>query len=93
VLAEPFGIVLYRVGSGGRMTFCEGEEVLFAWMGTNAFVCWTVTPEPWLLEAELIRSVNLPLNIDQNSGSPSLASVREARRTARQVARCAPVRA
>jgi len=52
---------------------------------------WTVTPEPWVAEAELIASVNLPLNIDQNSSSPSLVTVRAARRDAKEIARCLPV--
>jgi hypothetical protein len=92
LLTERLGIRLDRVGSGRRMTFCEGEEVLSAWMAENAFVSWTVTPAPWVLEAELIRSVNLPLNIDQNADSPSVALVREARRVAKEMARCSPVR-
>lgn len=88
LLAERLGITLYRVGSGKRMTFCDGEEVLSAWMAENAFVCWTVTDEPWVLETTLIGSVNLPLNIDQNVGSASRELVREVRRTAKEVARC-----
>ena len=68
LLAERLGITLYRMGSGKRMTFCEGEDLLSGWMDDNAFVSWTVTPEPWITEAELIASEILPLNIDQNTG-------------------------
>jgi hypothetical protein len=92
LLADRLGIVLYRVGSGKRMTFCDGEDVLSAWMSENAFVCWAVTDEPWTLETELIRSVNLPLNIEQNVSSLSREFVRDARRRAKEIARCSPVR-
>lgn len=92
LLAERLGITLYRVGSGKRMTFCEGEDVLSAWMAQNAFVCWTVTDGPWILETELIGSVNLPLNIDQKVGSLSRDFVRDSRRGAKEIARCSPVR-
>jgi hypothetical protein len=92
LLSERLGITLYRVGSGKRMTFCEGEDVLSNWMDDNAFVSWIVTPEPWITEAELIASEILPLHIDQNTGSPSLETVRNARREAKEIARCLPVR-
>ena len=55
LLAERLGITLYRMGSGKRMTFCEGEDLLSGWMDDNAFVSWTVTPEPWITEAESHR--------------------------------------
>ena len=66
LLAERLGIELRRVGSGKRRTFGDGEAKLSAWMGENAFVCWLETKEPWLLEAQPIPSVCLPLNLDQN---------------------------
>jgi hypothetical protein len=66
LLAERLGIHLRRVGSGKRMTFSEGEAALSAWMGENAFVGWNEFAEPWLVEEELIRTVDLPLNLDQN---------------------------
>ena len=73
------------------MTFCEGEDVLSNWMNDNAFVSWIVTPEPWITEAELIASESLPLNIDQNANSASLETVRNARREAKEIARCLPI--
>ena len=73
------------------MTFCEGETVLSDWMARNAFVSWMVTPEPWITEAALIESLNLPLNIDQNAHSPSIVAVRTARKAAKELARCHPV--
>ena len=73
------------------MTFCEGEEVLSNWMEDNAFVSWTVTPEPWIAEADLIASESLPLNIDQNQGSSSLEYVRKVRKDAKDIAHCLPI--
>ena len=66
LLAERLGIELRRVGRGKRRTFAEGEAKLSEWMGENARVCWIETSQPWLLEAKLIASVCLPLNLDQN---------------------------
>ena len=91
LLSERLGLCLYRVGSGKRMTFCEGEAVLSDWMASNAFVSWMVATEPWITEAGLIKSVNLPLNIDQNAHSPSIVAVRTARKEAEELAQCRPV--
>ena len=66
LLADELGIELRRVGSGTRRTFSDGERKLSEWMGSNAFVCWTEDPEPWLLEEDLIAQFDLPLNLDQN---------------------------
>jgi hypothetical protein len=92
LLAERLQITLHRVGSGHRMTFGEGEEVLSAWMQDHAFVSWVVTREPWNTEAILIASESLPLNIDQNKGSPSFQYVRNVRREAKEMARSLPIR-
>src|SRR5262249_21321413 len=73
LLAEQLGIKLQRVGSGQRLTFASGEAVLSEWMGRNAFVCWVTTREPWLVESEFIESVDLPLNLDQNTRHPFCA--------------------
>jgi hypothetical protein len=37
---------LRRVGSGHRMTFGAGEDMLSQWMGEHAFVCWTAVASP-----------------------------------------------
>ena len=59
---------LRRVGSGKRMTFTHlGEQWLDKWMERNAFVCWVQHPAPWELEAELLGSLFLPLNIKGNT--------------------------
>lgn len=90
LLSEQLGLGLCRVGSGTRLTFCEGERRLSEWLAENAFVTWMTCPEPWVIEEELIRHVALPLNLDQNDGHlfhPVLTAIRKtARAAARQSA-------
>jgi hypothetical protein len=46
LLSEELGLKLRRVGSGNRLTFCDGEKLLSEWLAENAFVTWEVTPDP-----------------------------------------------
>ena len=48
------------------MTFGTGERVLSDWLERNARVTWLACEEPWRIEKHMIRSVSLPLNLDQN---------------------------
>jgi hypothetical protein len=86
LLAESLGIRLHVVGSG-RMTFGDGEASLTTWMADNALVSWVECAEPWSLEAETIRNIYLPLNLDQNEQSPFYATLSRIRREAKQAAR------
>jgi len=71
LLAENLGIELRRVGSGKRMTFtAPGEDALSTWMNENASVTWVEYHEPWELEAHLIKSLSLPLNLADNDHHP-----------------------
>ena len=70
LLAEELEIQLRRVGSGTRMTFGAGEQVLSAWMAENAFVSWVVRDAPWELEDDLIAALDLPLNLKGNQRHP-----------------------
>lgn len=67
LLADQLGIELRRVGSGTRRTFGAGEATLSQWMATNALISWITIPEPWLLERKLFSSLDLPLNLQENS--------------------------
>jgi hypothetical protein len=88
------GLELRRVGSGKRMTFCQGGEAnLSQWMAENAQVCWIEHDEPWTMESELISRLDLPLNLDQNSHNPFHSRLKELRSQARQRARELPVSA
>jgi len=49
-----------------RTTFVDGEQVLSAWMAENAFVSWVMRERPWDLEGDLIRELDLPLNLQGN---------------------------
>ena len=60
-------------------------------MEENAFVCWTVCEEPWVLEREIIRSVILPLNLRDNDQHPYCSTLRACRAAARSRARELPV--
>jgi hypothetical protein len=83
LLAARLGIALRRVGSGARYTFADGEARLSDWMQENAFVCYLTHPMPWLLEAQLIAKMSLPLNLQGNTGHPfhqALSALRRAQR-------------
>ncbi|WP_085128241.1 GIY-YIG nuclease family protein [Mycolicibacter engbaekii] len=69
LLAVELGIELRRIGSGTRRTFGAGEAALSEWMADNALVSWIAVPEPWLLERELFTTLDLPLNLRDNSHS------------------------
>jgi len=91
LLSRSIGIELRRVGSGLRMTFGLGERILNEWLDQNARVAWLTCDEPWRVEEELIRSVSLPLNLDQNRNHSFHAALSEKRRVAKMRARELPV--
>ena len=73
------------------MTFSVDEQRISEWLQENALVCWLATPEPWVVEEEIIRTVPLPLNLDQNSAHPFYATLRRLRAEAKQDARDLPI--
>lgn len=82
LLEEELGIQLRRVGSGTRKTFTHsGEAALSQWMAENAFVTWLPHEALWVVEEELIATLSLPLNLDQNRAH-SFASVLSGMRSA-----------
>jgi hypothetical protein len=91
LLSEQLRIQLRRVGSGKRMTFADGEATLSTWMEQNAFVCWAVCERPWRLEREIIGTVNLAFNLDQNSRHPYCSTLRACRAASRAKARGLPL--
>lgn len=68
LLADSLGIALRRVGSGARYTLGNaGEQVLDQWMERHARVSWVESPQPWLLERQILASgLPLPLNVRDN---------------------------
>jgi hypothetical protein len=91
LLADRLGLELRRVGSGTRRTFSAGEERLSDWMAEHARVTVREHPEPWVLEEELIGALDLPLNLDQNSGHGFHAELSSKRRRAKLAALALPV--
>ncbi len=81
LLGDQLGFALRRIGSGKRQTFAGGEAVLTQWMAENATVSWVLHPEPWHLEAKLIKALDLPLNFqdnERNAFAPELKKLRRA---------------
>ncbi|MGE0309830.1 MAG: GIY-YIG nuclease family protein [Acidimicrobiia bacterium] len=91
LLSSELDIELRRVGSGSRMTFGAGEDTLSKWMEANAFVSWIVHIEPWILEAELIADLDVPLNLDGNRHNAFHSALTVARSEAVARARALPV--
>ncbi|MEJ8756802.1 GIY-YIG nuclease family protein [Pontibacter sp. H259] len=91
LLSSELGIQLRGVGSGNRLTFSKGEAVLSEWMNRNAFIAWCEHPTPWEPEEELIKSVYLPLNLDQNKHHPFYHRLKEIRQQAKAEARSLPI--
>jgi hypothetical protein len=73
------------------MTFGPAEPELSTWMANNAFVTWLEDPRPWLQESIIIRSLDLPLNLDQNANNGFHARLSELRRDARRRALQLPI--
>lgn len=69
------------------MTFGPGEAKLSEWMAENALVAFCVCERPWELEAELISTVCLPLNLDQNRNHAFHSTLTALRRAAEGRAR------
>lgn len=85
-------VQLRCVGSRGeRFHFANDEPKVSEWMARNAFVTWIVTDEPWKVEEEIIKSVSLPLNLDQNRNHPFHAVLSAVRKEARRRARDLPI--
>lgn len=86
------GLDLRRTGATGRATFgTEGEKRLSEWMADNARLCWVACPEPWIVETQAIGSLDLPLNLSQNSGHPFHARLTALRAEAKARARALPI--
>lgn len=87
LLASQLRIHLRAGGSFG-----EGEARLDRWMAKHALVTWYSTAEPWLVENELIASLDLPLNLANNQDNPFYARLSAIRKAARAAVRQSPAR-
>ena len=91
LLEDRLATRLWRVGSGTRRTFGDGEQKLSEWMANNACVVWHAIAEPWVLEKQLIATVSLPLNLDQNRNHAFHARLSALRKEAKARANGSPV--
>lgn len=92
LLADRLSIQLRRVGSGKTRTFTNpGEQALDAWMARHAKVVWMPVERPWEVEAQLIRTLSLPLNIQDNAMHPYCSALRNIRRLASEQALALPI--
>lgn len=73
------------------MTFGPGERALSDWLERNARLAWLACDGPWLVEEQLIRSVSLPLNLDQNRHHGFHSELSQKRRAVKARARELPV--
>ena len=73
------------------MTFGEGEVVLNDWLERRARIAWMECDEPWKTEEYLIRTVSLPLNLDQNRHHLFHSELSAIRRVAKARARELPI--
>jgi hypothetical protein len=55
--------------------------------GGNAFVCWDEYDKPRIVEDQLISTVSLPLNLDQNAHHPFCSVLKAIRKEAADQAR------
>ena len=73
------------------MTFGAGERTLDDWLGRRARIAWMICDEPWKIEEYLIRTVSLPLNLDQNRHHLFHSELSRIRRVAKARARESPI--
>jgi hypothetical protein len=73
------------------MTFHEGEAALSQWMATHARVVFIECSQPWVMEEDLIRRLNLPLNLAGNQHHSFHQELTTIRREHKTLARSLPV--
>jgi hypothetical protein len=56
-------------------------------MKENVFICWAECDNPWIVEEQLISTLSLPLDLDQNARHPFCSVLKASRREAAHRAR------
>ncbi len=82
LMAEQLGLTV--VPASGKVSFGATETLLSDWLDDHARVVWVEHPEPWTVEAEVVRALRVPLNRDHNQAHPfyaAMGELRAARRT------------
>jgi len=65
----------------------EDNAKLSIWQRENLRITWAEHPQPWLVEFEVIRALQPPLNVAENASHAFYAVVRAARKRLRRIAR------
>jgi hypothetical protein len=65
----------------------QDNDALTTWLAANLLVQWVKTPEPWTVEADVIRSMGPPLNRSHNQAHPFYPQVGASRKRFRQAAK------
>ena len=76
---------------GDRFYFGDEEAIISEWIDKNAFVTFQTCPEPWIVEKEAIKRLNLPLNISNNKHNLFYNTLKSIRKEAKDLARQSPV--
>jgi hypothetical protein len=89
LLKKKLKTILHCEVSSGRKTFQSKEDALNIWMAKNARVAWieTSTKANQAVEEFLIRSLELPLNIQGNSNHCFCSTLKSIRASALKQAR------
>ena len=88
LISEQLNISLKQIRN--RFYFGEEENILSEWMEHNTFVTFESCSEPWLVEAEAIKTLNLPLNILDNGHNKFYNALKNIRKQAKILARKNP---
>ena len=87
VLLEDSLHLQLRSLARNRFDYGQTEESLSEWMSSNAYVVWAEHLKPWVVEPDIIATLNLPLNIDHNVQHPFSAQLKALRADASKRAR------
>lgn len=85
LLADELGLTV--VPASGKVSFGTSEAILSKWMDDHARVTWVEHPEPWTVEAEVVRTLHVPLNRDHNHSHPFYRAMGELRAASRSPVR------
>ena len=77
LLKDQLGISLVQHGS--RIFLGDDEEILDEWLNKNVKIAYFVDEEPWIDKVDMIKELNLPLNIEHNQKHPFYATLKKLR--------------
>lgn len=75
-----------RKRSDGRVDFGGTEGILSGWIARHGAVSWVCGSDPWKMEASLVKSLGVPLNLHGNEGHPFFHVLASARAHVREKA-------